>query len=88
MLPADDKSTLQEVLQGRGEPVPEYVTVAEEGPSHRRRFRVQCVVNGEVVAEGEGSSKKRAQQEAARSALAVVRERGDGAGPEEHGGRR
>jgi ribonuclease III len=68
-LPSDDKSALQELLQSRGEPVPEYVTAAEEGPSHRKRFRVQCVIRGEVVAIGEGSSKKSAQQEAARQAL-------------------
>src|SRR5204862_785034 len=71
--PGDYKSTLQELLQARGEPVPEYVTVAEEGPSHRRSFRVQCVVGGSVVAEGQGYSKKQAQQEAARRALPALR---------------
>ncbi len=71
--PGDYKSALQEVLQARGEPVPEYVTVAEEGPSHRRSFRVQCRIGGEVVAEGQGYSKKQAQQEAARRALPAVR---------------
>lgn len=68
----DHKSALQELLQGRGEPVPDYVVAAEEGPSHRRRFRVQCVLEGRVVSEGEGSSKKIAQQEAARKALAAL----------------
>ena len=68
----DYKSTLQELLQARGEPVPEYVTVAEEGPSHRRSFRVQCLIGGQVVAEGQGHSKKQAQQEAARRALPVA----------------
>ena len=66
---ADHKSALQERLQARGDPVPEYVVLSEEGPGHRRRFRVQCLVNGIAVAEGEGSSKKAAQQEAARLAL-------------------
>jgi ribonuclease III len=65
----DHKSLLQEKLQGRGDPVPEYVVVGEEGPSHRRRFRIQCRVRGEAVSEGEGFSKKEAQQEAARRAL-------------------
>jgi ribonuclease-3 len=50
--------------------VPEYRLAAEEGPSHRRRFRVECWVQGRVVGEGEGHSKKEAQQEAARRALA------------------
>jgi ribonuclease-3 len=72
---ADPKSALQELLQGRGDPVPEYVVVEEAGPSHRRRFRVQCVVRGGVVSEGEGHSKKEAQQEAARRALEVLRQR-------------
>jgi ribonuclease-3 len=65
----DAKSELQEVLQARGADVPEYRVVAEEGPSHRRRFRVACVIEGRAVAEGEGYSKKEAQQDAARRAL-------------------
>jgi ribonuclease-3 len=70
-LPTEDhKSLLQEMLQARGDPVPEYELVAEEGPDHRRRFRVRCIVRGEALAEGEGFSKKQAQQEAARNALA------------------
>jgi ribonuclease III len=68
----DHKSALQELLQGRGQPVPDYVVAAEEGPSHRRRFRVRCVVEGQVVAEGEGYSKKEAQQDAARQALLAL----------------
>jgi ribonuclease-3 len=69
-LPIEDhKSVLQEMLQARGDPVPEYEIVAEEGPDHRRRFRVRCLVRGEPVGEGEGFSKKQAQQEAARNAL-------------------
>ena len=72
-LPTDDhKSTLQEILQARGDPVPEYELVGEEGPDHRRRFRVRCLVRGVAIAEGEGSSKKQAQQDAARNALARI----------------
>ena len=68
----DHKSALQEWLQARGEAVPDYVVAAEEGPSHRPRFRVQCVVAGRVVSEGEGFSKKEAQQDAAQKALLVL----------------
>jgi ribonuclease III len=71
--PGDHKSSLQELLQSRGEAVPQYVTVAEEGPKHRRWWRVQCVIAGAVVAEGQGHSKREAQQEAARRALPAVR---------------
>ena len=69
----DYKSTLQEFFQARGEPVPEYVTVAEEGPKHRRSWRIQCLIRGEAMSEGQGFSKKEAQQEAARHALLKVR---------------
>jgi ribonuclease-3 len=65
----DSKTTLQEMLQSRGQPPPEYRVAAEEGPSHRPRFRVRCLVAGDVVGEGEGPSKKTAQQDAARRAL-------------------
>jgi ribonuclease III len=68
----DAKSALQEALQARGADVPEYRVVAEEGPGHRRRFRVACVIVGRVVAEGDGFSKKEAQQDAARRALEAI----------------
>ena len=69
----DFKSALQEILQGRGEPAPEYVVVEETGPAHRKRYRVECRVKGDALATGEGHSKKEAQQDAARKALLVVR---------------
>jgi ribonuclease-3 len=65
----DPKSRLQEILQAEGRPVPRYVVVAEEGPSHRRRFRVECRLDDGLVTSGEGTSKKAAQQEAAREAM-------------------
>jgi ribonuclease-3 len=65
----DHKSVLQEQLQARGQPLPDYVVVAEEGPSHRRVFRIECRLEGRVLSEGRGHSKKEAQQEAARRAL-------------------
>ena len=55
-----------------------YVVVAEEGPGHRRSFRVQCVIAGAVAGEGTGFSKKDAQQEAARLALSAIRRREGG----------
>jgi ribonuclease-3 len=71
----DHKSALQELLQGRGRPRPEYEVVEELGPSHRRQYRVRCVVDGAPVSEGEGYSKKEAQQIAAREALARLSHR-------------
>jgi ribonuclease-3 len=74
---ADHKSALQELLQARGEPVPEYAVVEEQGPGHRKRFRVQCLVQGRPLGEGEGFSKKEAQQDAARRALEVIESAGE-----------
>ncbi len=70
----DHKSALQEALQGRGEAPPEYLVESEEGPSHRPRFHVLCVIDGKTVSRGEGSTKKQAQQEAARRALEALGE--------------
>jgi ribonuclease-3 len=65
----DHKSALQEALQGRGDPLPEYAVTAEDGPAHRRVFRIDVRVRGEVLATAEGRSKKEAEQDAARMAL-------------------
>lgn len=70
---ADAKSALQELMQGQGRPRPEYRVAAEEGPGHRRHFRVECRLDDGTLSEGEGSSKKAAQQEAARRALERLR---------------
>jgi ribonuclease-3 len=73
----DAKSRLQELLQGQGRPVPRYGVVEEEGPSHRRRFKVECRLDDGTVTSGEGYSKKAAQQHAARAALLLVSAPGD-----------
>jgi ribonuclease-3 len=70
----DHKSALQEILQARGEPLPEYVVLAEEWRGRRPRFVVRCWIQGAPVSEGEGSTKKEAQQDAARKALQTMRE--------------
>lgn len=72
----DAKSALQERLQGQGRPLPEYEVVGEEGPSHERRFRIECRLDDGFVTEGVGTSKKAAQQQAARRALDRLNDRG------------
>ncbi len=69
LMYGDFKSALQEQLHNLGLPEPIYRVVAEIGPDHRKTFVVQVIVHGEVVAESAGSSKKEAQQAAARLAL-------------------
>ncbi len=73
----DHKSTLQELLQARGRSQPEYIVKAESGPDHRKRFLVEVFarqghVRGKALARGVGSTKKKAEQEAARRALAKL----------------
>jgi ribonuclease-3 len=64
----DYKTALQEQAQGKGLPLPEYQVVGEVGPDHDKTFIVEVRV-GSLAARGEGSSKKEAQQQAARHAL-------------------
>jgi ribonuclease III len=68
----DPKSALQEHLQAQGRPLPRYSVVAEEGPSHRRLFRIECQLDDGTVTVGADYSKKAAQQKAARLALASL----------------
>lgn len=70
----DHKSALQELLQASGSGQPQYVLMDQTGPDHQKRFRVQvCVADAgggsRPLAESEGSTKKAAQQAAARIAL-------------------
>lgn len=65
----DYKTALQELAQAAGLPLPEYEVVAELGPDHDKRFVVEVRVNQMIAARGEGSSKKEAQQQAAKQAL-------------------
>ncbi|MGE3179297.1 MAG: ribonuclease III family protein, partial [Vicinamibacterales bacterium] len=74
----DHKSALQEYLQSHDRPLPEYRLAGTAGPDHRKRFLVEAVVEGEGVATGSGSSKREAEQEAARLALASLLARADG----------
>ena len=67
------KSQLLEYVQARALGQPTYNVVAEVGPSHARRFTVAAVVDGEPRGTGEARSKKQAEQEAAKEALAVLR---------------
>ena len=66
---ADPKSSLQEAAQARALPLPEYRKVGVSGPDHRRLWIYEVVWDGEVVARGEGVSKREAQHQAARRAL-------------------
>jgi len=72
----DFKSALQELLQARRQGQPEYRTIRESGPDHQKEFFVEARVAGTLLAEGTGSTRKRAEQDAARRALEHLREAG------------
>lgn len=69
----DPKSLLQECLQARKLPVPEYVLVEVSGDPHARHFIVECKSSLlKNNARGEGSSRRRAEQQAAQLALQEI----------------
>jgi ribonuclease-3 len=65
----DYKTALQEQVQQKRNQVLSYILVEETGPDHDKHFRVEVTLNGQVIGSGVGSSKKRAEQDAARVAL-------------------
>ena len=68
----DHKSALQEWLQARSLPLPVYRLAGATGPDHRKEFVADVLVGNRPVASGSGPTKKEAEREAARQALAVL----------------
>ena len=66
---ADYKTALQEFIQQKKNQVLSYELTGQSGPDHDKHFSVCVLLNGEPVGTGEGTSKKRAEQAAARDAL-------------------
>ena len=67
-MPQDFKSQLQEYTQRIYKSLPKYSLSSESGPAHDKTFIVKLFLNGELLAEGEGKSKKDAEQKAAKEA--------------------
>ena len=66
----DPKTKLQEFLQSRQLPLPEYAVLSVEGEPHAQKFVVECRVSGMTESVlGNGSSRKKAEQSAAKKAL-------------------
>lgn len=70
--PKDAKTSLQEWAQGRGLPLPLYRETGRSGPPHRPEFTIAVSVDGLPEASGTGSSKRAAEQEAARRCLEQI----------------
>jgi len=70
--PSDFKTALQELAQEHGDGTPTYRLVQERGPAHDRRFAVEVMLRDRALAGGTGSSRKEAEQEAARKAIELM----------------
>jgi ribonuclease-3 len=64
----DAKTRLQELMHARGKPAPQYRVIATHGAPHERSFEVECIVE-DARAEGRGTSRQRAEQDAANALL-------------------
>lgn len=69
----DPKTALQEFLQGRKRPVPQYALLATHGEAHAQEFEVECAIPGfSLRVLGRGGSRRAAEQAAAREALRLL----------------
>lgn len=80
LFSVDYKSALQEYLQAVHKSPAEYQVVEETGPEHKKTFTVEVLASEMVTARGRGTSKKAAEQEAARLVLERLREKTVGNG--------
>lgn len=72
-LGKDDKTLLQEYLQGNQLPLPVYQVVGTSGAAHNQQFEVECLVpNLSISVKGNGGSRRAAEQAAAKLALAAA----------------
>lgn len=68
----DYKTMLQEIIQKNPDEQLRYILAAESGPDHMKSFTVEVYLNSNLVGTGEGHSKKKAEQAAAREALRLM----------------
>lgn len=68
----DPKTRLQELLQGKRLPLPEYTLTAALGEAHNQTFTVECRVDGASITVGHGQSRRYAEQSAASQLLGLL----------------
>lgn len=71
----DHKTNLQEYLQKKGEITIDYRLVEEVGPAHQKMFVVEVSAEGQVLGQGQGKTKKAAEQVAAENALLILQDK-------------
>jgi ribonuclease-3 len=72
-LDKDPKTLLQELLQARRIPLPQYSVVATQGAAHKQLFQVECLIPKLAIrTTGHGTSRRTAEQEAAQLAFAEI----------------
>ncbi len=69
IVETDFKSRLQELMQKKYKVPPNYFVIKEEGPDHAKIFTLEVRMNKKILGQGEGRSKKEAEQMAAKEAL-------------------
>jgi len=67
------KSRLQELVQATHKALPEYIITTETGPEHKKEFIISVSYNGHVLGSGKGTSKKEAEEMAAKNALEFLK---------------
>lgn len=70
----DYKTALQQLIQQNGVDILEYLTIGESGPDHQKMFDVEARLNSNIIGRGQGHTKREAEQQAARQALALFGE--------------
>ena len=70
----DYKTALQEIVQRDNTSAVSYKLIAESGPAHNKFFKMAVQIDGKVIAQGEGHSKKEAEQMAAKQAIKSIGE--------------
>lgn len=70
----DSKTILQEIIQEDGTKSVQYELVKEEGPDHNKSFTVNVLIDGQVLGDGTGHTKKAAEQKAAYEAIQKLRQ--------------
>lgn len=68
----DPKTRLQEYLQARKMPPPSYKVLTTSGDAHAQTFLVECIVGDDFLMQGAGSSRRKAEQEAAQKVLRII----------------